>query len=318
MDSDLIARISPDHRRRLEWFEERKGEITPFPKPIDGRLHLATAAKGILKPADLPCALSVRINLGSPYEDGTPVPTIGGGWLLSYHQEGAEGSDPDSEYANKGLMQCVTDRVPVGVLVQQSRGPSRYEVLGLAIPVKWADSRFYLESLDPPAVPSIDPVIDVLEAIAQAGLERDEADGPPIGDDYDARLRVYRQIVARQGQPAFRAALLAAYGGRCAITGCDATVALEAAHLLPYRGPESNAVTNGLLLRADVHTLFDLRLLAPDPDARTVAISKLLTGTEYGAVAGRRLAEPAGELLRPSRDALAIIWRRFVEAEVDR
>ena len=174
MDSDLVARISLDHRRRLEWFEERKGGISPFPKPIDDHLHLATAAKGIFKPADLPYALSIRINLGSLYADGTPVPTTGGGWLLSYHQEGAEGSEPENEYANKGLMQCIADRVPVGVLVQQSRGPSRYQVLGLAMPVKWAASRFYLESLDPRAVPTIDPVTDVLEAIARAGLEREQ------------------------------------------------------------------------------------------------------------------------------------------------
>jgi hypothetical protein len=55
------------------------------------------------------------------------------------------------------------------------------------------------------------------------------------------------------------------YQGRCAVTSCDAGAALEGAHLRPYRGPESNDVTNGLLLRADIHTLFDLRLLAPDP-----------------------------------------------------
>ncbi len=49
--------------------------------------------------------------------------------------------------------------------------------------------------------------------------------------------------------------LLKAYSGRCAVTGCDAEPALEAAHLRPYKGPESNTAANGLLLRSDIHTL---------------------------------------------------------------
>ena len=48
-----------------------------------------------------------------------------------------------------------------------------------------------------------------------------------------------------------------AYGGRCAITGYDVEEALQAAHIVPYLGPQSNTVNNGLLLRADVHNLFD-------------------------------------------------------------
>jgi hypothetical protein len=60
------------------------------------------------------------------------------------------------------------------------------------------------------------------------------------------------QDVSRRGQAGFRAALLEAYRGRCAITGFDAAAALEGAHLRPYRGPESNTVTNGLLLSADL------------------------------------------------------------------
>jgi hypothetical protein len=116
----------------------------------------------------------------------------------------------------------------------------------------------------------------------------------------------------------FRAALLEAYQGRCAITGYDAPAALEAAHLLPYRGPDSNTVTNGLLLRADIHTLLDLRLLAPDPATRTIVISKLLAGTQYEALTTRQLAEPAAAWQRPDRDALEIIWQDFRAAEDDR
>jgi hypothetical protein len=250
MDSELLSRISTAHQRRLAWFEEYQGEMSWFPEPLaDGSL-LAGKAKGIYKPADLPYALSIRINLGSTYADGAPVRTDGGGWLLRYHQEGADPAERDRMFTNRGLMQCIADQVPVGVLREQ--GPaghrSQYEVLGLAVPVGWSDG-FFLESLNPRAVPVTDPVTDVLEATARDEEEQtaaDRSDDPK--DDYDARRRVVRQIVARRGQPAFRAALLEAYQGRCAVTGCDAAAALEAAHLRPYRGPDSNSVTNGLLL----------------------------------------------------------------------
>ncbi len=70
-----------------------------------------------------------------------------------------------------------------------------------------------------------------------------------------------RQIEARRGQPEFRKNLLKAYKYKCAITGCDAEEALEAAHIVPYSEEENYDLENGLLLRADIHTLFDLRLI---------------------------------------------------------
>jgi hypothetical protein len=61
--------------------------------------------------------------------------------------------------------------------------------------------------------------------------------------------RVMRAIRIRQGQEGFRTWLLVAYGSRCAITGCDAEQALEAAHILGYAETGDQDVTNGLLLR---------------------------------------------------------------------
>jgi hypothetical protein len=50
----------------------------------------------------------------------------------------------------------------------------------------------------------------------------------------DERQKKLREIVERRGQPDFRNKLIAAYGGRCAVTGCDAVAALEGAHIIPY------------------------------------------------------------------------------------
>jgi hypothetical protein len=98
----------------------------------------------------------------------------------------------------------------------------------------------------------------------------------------DARLSIVRSVVQRQGQGDFRRALLHAYGGRCTISGCSIEAVLEAAHIIPYRGPETNHVQNGLLLRADLHTLFDLDLLWIDPDTLSVLVAPLLAPNASG------------------------------------
>ena len=120
----------------------------------------------------------------------------------------------------------------------------------------------------------------------------------------DTRRRDVAAIVRPQGQPAFRAALLAAYSGRCALTDCDVADALEAAHITPYLGTETNHPTNGLLLRADIHTLFDLGLIAVDVATMTVVLAPSLTGSAYAFLAGRTLRQPADANMRPSLAAL--------------
>jgi len=150
---------------------------------------------------------------------------------------------------------------------------------------------------------------------AEDEVQREAAAEPLPPDDYDARKRVYKQILRRQGQPDFRSKLMLAYSSRCAITGYDAQEALEAAHIRPYRGPASNAVKNGLLLRADIHTLFDLDLLAVDPKTREVRVSQRLSGTSYQALDRAPLAEPASESQRPEEFALLERWNRFWNPE---
>lgn len=65
----------------------------------------------------------------------------------------------------------------------------------------------------------------------------------------------------RPGQMDFREALLLAYDGRCAISGCNVDAALSAAHILDYSKSECQEAWNGILLRADLHLLFDRHLL---------------------------------------------------------
>ncbi|AFZ13605.1 hypothetical protein Cri9333_2755 [Crinalium epipsammum PCC 9333] len=115
----------------------------------------------------------------------------------------------------------------------------------------------------------------------------------------DAREKVERAIVQRRGQPRFRKQLLEAYQGKCAVTGCDVEAALEAAHIIPYKGAETDQVGNGLLLRADIHTLFDLYLITVDPATKQIRIAPELKGSTYGEIEGKQLELPQDKTLRP-------------------
>lgn len=116
----------------------------------------------------------------------------------------------------------------------------------------------------------------------------------------DARHKVLASVVRRQGQAKFRSALLKAYEGKCAVTGCTIEALLEAAHIVPYQGAETNAVSNGLLLRADIHTLFDLGLLWVDPDSRLVKLAEALKGSEYQNWADKPVYAPKDLSDRPT------------------
>ncbi|NEM05449.1 hypothetical protein GCU54_05370 [Geodermatophilus normandii] len=131
-----------------------------------------------------------------------------------------------------------------------------------------------------------------------------ELDDPAIPDGYDERNKAHRAIVQRRGQRAFRERLLIAYGVTCAVTGTAAEAVLEAAHIRPYRGPLHNVVTNGLLLRADIHTLFDLHLLTVLPDGR-IRVSPTLVASPYAELDERTMRWPSSPTDRPSRAALA-------------
>lgn len=90
-------------------------------------------------------------------------------------------------------------------------------------------------------------------------VRKEAAELPPFepSDIQDGRKKVLREFAIRQGQKKFREKLLGAYEFRCAVTGTAIMATLQAAHIVPYKGPQTNSVQNGLLLRADIHNLFD-------------------------------------------------------------
>jgi hypothetical protein len=150
--------------------------------------------------------------------------------------------------------------------------------------------------------------LGITDKIDEATAEAEQEGAFDPTNIEDARRKALASIVRRRGQREFRSALLEAYEGRCAITGCNLTDVLEAAHIYPYKGDETNDVRNGLLLRADIHTLFDLGLVAIDAGTRAVLIAPRLRGTAYEELSGKALRVPKLAKMRPSNESLD--WHR--------
>ena len=119
----------------------------------------------------------------------------------------------------------------------------------------------------------------------------------------DARL-----VQLRLGQATFRIAVLDAYGRACAVTGEHSLPALEAAHIRSYAQDGPHEVRNGLLLRADLHRLFDTGYVTVTPELQLEVSARLReeykNGRSYYPLQGARLEVPRAELHRPEREFL--------------
>ncbi|MCJ8519525.1 hypothetical protein ABID21_002245 [Pseudorhizobium tarimense] len=123
------------------------------------------------------------------------------------------------------------------------------------------------------------------------------------------RRRVLREISLRRGQSQFRERLIRRYGLRCQISGYNFAAAVEAAHIRPYAAYEENGAGNGLLLRSDLHTLFDLGFIGIDPSTLRVSFSPACLCAEYTAYDGVMLS--VNGTRGPDVSALAERWEFF-------
>lgn len=294
------------HVQALEWFEANQGRAFAA-RPFDVGLPLKVTSlqKGIWKPAGTPYALSVVQTHKGVYDDQAPVFAADGTWSYFYFQQGKTAEDlinPRHIFANVALFDCMRDRVPVGVVIPADSGHG-YQVLGLATVERYANGWF--EIVGPVSLGAEAPA-NAAEPHARVSVALLEA---PFGvfdpnAEEDGRLKIVAEVFRRQGAPRFRRTLLAAYEGKCAMTRYDAQPALEAAHIIPYRGEQMNHPTNGLLLRADVHDLFDLGLVAVDTDTMRLRLARDLVGTMYESLADGPLWIPGESQLQPNIEAL--------------
>lgn len=169
-------------------------------------------------------------------------------------------------------------------------------------PERWYVHKYDERSGDARIVRGLKPTRDMVDNSA------------PFGDDHGPDdKRQLAAIKVRRGQADFREKLLAAWERKCVVTECRVVGLLEAAHIAPHAGGTDYRTSNGLLLRADIHTLYDLGLLSIDQYMRVKLADELLL-SEYRQYDGKRIERrPAKSVDAPSYDALARRHAAFLE-----
>ena len=150
----------------------------------------------------------------------------------------------------------------------------------------------------------------------------DETDGAALWEAVAARLQsrlasteVERfgtpvLVRPRLGQSAFRLLVTDTYHRRCAVTQERTLPALDTAHIRPYAEGGMHEVSNGLLLRRDLHSLFDRGYVTVTPELRFEVSRRIKeefeNGRDYYALHGRQVHVPAGLTARPA--AAMLTW----------
>ncbi len=140
-------------------------------------------------------------------------------------------------------------------------------------------------------------LLDGRASMSEVRMDRQEVEFAP------------RLVWGRLGRESFKASVAAAYGLRCAITGAKILPVLQAAHIKSVAAGGQHSVDNGLLLRADVHVMFDRGLLGVHPTTANLQVSSLLrstfgNGEEFYQRAGQPITLPARLSDRPNREFL--------------
>ena len=116
-----------------------------------------------------------------------------------------------------------------------------------------------------------------------------------------------RKVVLRRYQTAFRRVLLSKRPNRCTITGTSELSVLEAAHIVPYseRFADRDKTENGILLRSDIHKLFDAHLISINPETKEVEVSDSIESPDYLSLRGKTVED------KVSPKSLAFHYERF-------
>jgi putative restriction endonuclease len=117
-------------------------------------------------------------------------------------------------------------------------------------------------------------------------------------------------VTPRLGQGAFRVLVTDLYDRRCVVTGEKTLPALDAAHIRPYAEGGGHDPSNGLLLRRDIHRLFDMGYVTVTPELRFAVSGRIRqefeNGRAYYSLDGQEVRPPNRPRLRP--DPAALRW----------
>jgi putative restriction endonuclease len=146
---------------------------------------------------------------------------------------------------------------------------------------------------------------EVVERLARCSVYRNDESTETNSIIESSRFGKPVTVLPRLGQGGFRVLVTDAYGRRCAFTRERTLPVLEAAHIKPYASGGKHELSNGLLLRSDLHKLFDLGYITVDPVSCKVVVSRRIkeefeNGRDYYALHGTTLQRPSDPVALPS------------------
>jgi putative restriction endonuclease len=265
------------------------------------RIPLINPQRGIFKPKEMKYLLSIKTVVPRKgakvwYDDQRAAhdQIYQGDETIEYSFMGANPEAAD----NRWLREAMQNRIPLIYFLGAYRG--HYHAIIPATIVAWDARSLRAEvSVGLPGELRADPQETALE-----------------------RRYALRQVKARLHQTLFRAAVIAAYGGRCALSGLPETSLLDAARIA-VDGDEllgQPVITNGLPLTKLHHAAFDGHLIGIDPDCRIV-VSRRLLDTRDGltlealkSLHGSLINLPRRERDRPDQERLAMRFEAFERA----
>ena len=322
------ATLVPDEFRAVwSWFLDMEGKaIARLPMgdhAPEGLPVKVCSQRGIHKPADSDLAhgwpngrsyaLTIHSAAGGRYHDQViyrPDDT----WTFDYDEQVTEQGRERKWDHNSPLMNCLEDGVPVGVIVGQRHG---YVVMGLAFVERYdpGTGRFSLHG------PVNERTDDRKQFYSFVDTDLSEKDRRRLEElkrlsllGGDERLREFTRQVRRERQRQFSREVFAAYGGRCAISDVGVADALQAAHIDDYRSRRSQIVQNGILLRADLHLLYDANLLGIKPGSHEIVLADSARVEPYRRLVEDRpvLRMPGNPALRPDDDLLDVHYQHYL------
>jgi putative restriction endonuclease len=303
-DHDTALRLAAwDHVRLLRLTREHltAAELRPGFVFQGRRIPLINPQRGIFKPAETKYLLSIRTVFPRPgrkiwYDDQRRVHSqiFDGDEAVDYAFMGTDPTAPD----NRWLREAMENGIPVIYFL--GIAPGRYEPFLPTVVVGW----------DPQTLKARIVFGDAAEAGSRA-LEI-----PATAMERRYALTAVKQ---RLHQAVFREAVIAAYSGRCAVSGLPEPLLLDAAHIIEDRNEQLGQpiVPNGIPLSKIHHAAFDAHLIGVDPDYH-VHVSERLLAKHDGPMLealkhleGSSMWLPARVKDRPDSDRLALRFEQF-------
>ena len=253
----------------------------------DERVSLGSFQSGIFRPAQMrsPAALSLltvapKPGHAPPYEDGVDPDT---GRFIYHFRAAATATPGATRQADRDNAALVAAHQLMEPLIYfKGIFPGQYAILA----------------------PVFIVAVDESRRLAELEVGLPVADTSPQGlvSDEDVRAYATRDAVYRLHQQRFRAAVLMAYGTRCAVCSLRERDLLDASHIIPDGESEGAAtVTNGIALCTIHHRAYDRNLMGIDPDGQVHISRRLLEERDGPMLRGGLQAFHGAAILRPRR-----------------